>query len=75
MAIMNSALGPMDTANLGITLAHEHVISSSPGIPQEYPELLDQGYKELVLQGLREAKAGGISLKADSQSPFRIYYE
>ena len=33
MALVNSVLGPLDTANLGFTLPHEHLIDSSAGIP------------------------------------------
>lgn len=40
MATVNSVLGPIDTANLGFTLMHEHVCSTSAGIWQTWPELL-----------------------------------
>lgn len=66
MTIVNSVLGPLDTADFGVTLAHEHVFSSSPGIPQVYPELLDNGYKDLIIKGLNEAKAGGIKTLVDA---------
>ena len=39
MATINSALGPMDTADLGFTLPHEHLIDSSAGIRNTYYEL------------------------------------
>jgi phosphotriesterase-related protein len=41
MATINSVLGPIDTAGLGFTLAHEHVLETSAGIPQVYPDLVD----------------------------------
>jgi phosphotriesterase-related protein len=41
-------------------------MSSSPGIPQEYPELLDRGYMTSILKGLKEAKAGGIETIVDA---------
>ena len=42
MAIINSVLGPLDTANLGFTLPHEHLIDSSAGINATYDELLNR---------------------------------
>ena len=39
MATLNSVLGPLDTADLGFTLTHEHVVTASAGILQTYPEL------------------------------------
>ena len=42
MAIINSVLGPMDTADLGFTLSHEHVLVSSAGIQYVYPEFIDR---------------------------------
>ena len=48
MSTVNSVLGPIDTANLGFTLMHEHLINSSAGVPREYPELLRRGFMERV---------------------------
>lgn len=42
MATINSVLGPMDTADMGFTLSHEHVLVSSAGIQQIYPEFIDR---------------------------------
>ena len=54
MAIINSVLGPLDTADLGFTLSHEHVLNSSAGIPQVYPEFVD--VEETVKTGVAELK-------------------
>ena len=61
MATINSVLGPMDTADLGFTLSHEHVIGSSAGIRQVYPEFNDREdtIKEAVKQ-LKEAYGEGL---------------
>jgi phosphotriesterase-related protein len=40
MALVNGVLGPIDSADLGLTLMHEHVFSASAGIWQSWPELL-----------------------------------
>ena len=39
MATINSVLGLLDTADLGFTLPHEHLIDSTAGIRNTYPEL------------------------------------
>ncbi len=59
MTMVNTVLGPIDTSKLGVTLAHEHVLSSNAGIPQNFPEFLEDGYMGHVIEGLNKAKAGG----------------
>ncbi len=66
MTIINSVLGPLDTANLGSTLMHEHIITSSAGIPQDYPELLERDYINHIVDGLDKAKVGGIDTVVDA---------
>ena len=66
MAVINSVLGPLDTKNMGTTLMHEHILSSSIGIPQNYPDILDRGYMKRILSGLKQAKAGGIDTVVDA---------
>ncbi|MFC1977018.1 phosphotriesterase [Chloroflexota bacterium] len=66
MTIINSVLGPLDTAKLGSTLMHEHILSSSVGIPQDYPELLERDYMNHIVEGLTTAKAGGIDTVVDA---------
>jgi phosphotriesterase-related protein len=66
MAIINSVLGPLDTFKMGTTLIHEHILSSSIGIPQYYPEVLDRGYMSIIVRKLKEAKAGGIDTVIDA---------
>ena len=66
MTIINSVLGPLDTANLGSTLMHEHILSSSIGIPQDYPELLERDYMNHIVDGLNKAKSGGIDTVVDA---------
>ena len=61
MATINSVLGPLDTADLGFTLPHEHLIDSSAGIRTSYPELeLRDQALNMALESFNEAKAGGI---------------
>jgi phosphotriesterase-related protein len=62
MPTVNSVLGPLDVANLGFTLTHEHVYTASAGILQTYPELFGD-FDELtaqVVSTLTEARDGGV---------------
>ena len=42
MATIQSATGPVDTADMGFTLMHEHVVVLWPPMYQQYPELFDR---------------------------------
>jgi len=66
MATVNTVLGPLDTARMGVTLAHEHILSSNAGIPENFPELLEEGYIDHIVEGLQKAKAGGIQTVVDA---------
>ena len=61
MATINSVLGPLDTADLGFTLPHEHLIDSSAGIRVSYYELeFRDRALDMALESFNEAKAGGV---------------
>ena len=61
MAIINSVLGEMDTADLGFTLSHEHVLVSSAGIQQIYPEFIDRAATiQRGIADLAAARAEGL---------------
>ncbi|MBI2859065.1 MAG: phosphotriesterase-related protein [Chloroflexi bacterium] len=66
MATVNTVLGPLDTTRLGFTLMHEHLVLSSAGIPQNYPEVLSRRYKDLIVKGLIQAKEGGVNTVVDA---------
>jgi len=66
MAIVNSVLGPLDTAKMGFTLSHEHVIVNSAGIQQAYPEFLDRaGSIRKGIAALRQARSEGVRTIVD----------
>ena len=66
MAIINSVLGPMDTADMGFTLSHEHVLVSSAGIQQIYPEFIDRaGTIARGIADLTAAHAEGLRTIVD----------
>ena len=61
MATINSVLGPMDTAELGFTLSHEHVIVTSAGIQHVYPEFIDRdGTIDRAVSDLKLAYSEGL---------------
>ncbi|MBW1709361.1 MAG: hypothetical protein JRG97_05740 [Deltaproteobacteria bacterium] len=65
MAIINSVLGPLDTADLGFTLMHEHLIVAAAGVYRDYPELLGSNLIDRVVDELKKAKEGGIDTIVD----------
>ncbi len=66
MPKVNSVLGPLDTADMGFTLSHEHVLVSSAGIQQIYPEFIPRN--PIIERGIRDlaaAKAEGVQTIID----------
>ena len=54
MATINSVTGPIDSADLGFTLMHEHVLVAASGLTQSYPDLLGPvSYTHLTLPTIR----------------------
>ena len=39
---VETALGPVATAGLGPTLMHEHIVTRSPGVQENWPHLWDR---------------------------------
>ncbi len=67
MPAIASVTGPVDSADLGYVLAHEHVSAASPGIIRSWPAL-HGGREALVDRGvraLRDAKAAGVDTIVD----------
>ena len=42
MTTVETALGPIATTELGPTLMHEHIVTSSPGVHENWPHLFDR---------------------------------
>src|SRR2546426_12100883 len=64
MPTVNTVLGPVETADLGFTLSHEHVGTNAAGLRHTYPEFLDRtGLLEQSVAAMREAyQAGGRTM-------------
>jgi len=62
---VNTVLGPVDSAELGFTLMHEHLFVAAAGITENYPDLLGKDMMDRVVDGLKKAKAGGVQTVVD----------
>ena len=66
MSVINTVTGPIDSADLGYTLVHEHVTSTSAGLQQTYPEFIDRaGTIEGAVTHLTEAYGEGVRTLVD----------
>jgi phosphotriesterase-related protein len=63
--MVNTVLGPLDTRDLGFTLMHEHVMSQG-AVARNFPELLGPRFLEKIVQGITEAKKGGVNTIVDA---------
>ena len=61
MAKVNTVLGPIDTADLGFTLTHEHVYVAPPKLFEDYPEMFGEKMMDRAVEASAQAKAGGIN--------------
>lgn len=70
MTTVQTALGPIDAAALGVTLSHEHTFIGGGGLWHAYPDLIDWAETERrVLGEFRAAKAGGVDTIIDLSTP------
>src|SRR5262252_8845817 len=67
MALINTVRGPIDTAQLGVTLMHEHVFVLSTEVMQNYPDSWGDEEKRVsdAIKRLNELKAGGVDTIVD----------
>jgi phosphotriesterase-related protein len=68
MASVNTVLGPLDTAKLGFTLMHEHIMAGVGGLYDEYPEIYGPDVMEHIVTVLKRAKEGGIETILDAST-------
>ncbi|HTI76292.1 MAG TPA: phosphotriesterase-related protein [Mycobacterium sp.] len=67
MPNLNTARGAIDTADLGVTLMHEHVFILSPDITENYPEVWGDGAQREAdaITRLNELKSRGVDSIVD----------
>lgn len=64
---VNTVLGPIDAARLGVTLPHEHICASSAGFWQAWPDFFGghKAFIERVVEKLKAAKQEGLDSIVD----------
>ena len=66
MAIIPSVAGPLDTADLGFTLIHEHLRVRSEAVAAQWPHLYDEARElELAIAQVQRAQQRGVRTIAD----------
>ncbi len=65
MPTVNSVSGPIDTADLGFTLMHEHIIVESPGVKENFPILDRKAEIESAAAKLKEAMKRAVKTLVD----------
>jgi phosphotriesterase-related protein len=70
VATVETVLGPVDAAKLGVTLSHEHVLVGMGEDNHHYPWLFDwELTRAKAIRELSEAKAGGVDTMIDLTTP------
>lgn len=70
MTAVQTVTGPVEHTALGVTLAHEHLVLASPGLPEQYPWRYDRNaLVEHAAAELVEAKAAGVGTVVDVSPP------
>src|SRR5436190_21516742 len=66
MTTVETALGPVATTELGPTLMHEHIVTRSPGVHENWPHLFDRdGILALAERKMADLHARGIRAIVD----------
>src|SRR5207247_1961143 len=60
--MVETALGPVATAELGPTLMHEHIVTRSPGVHENWPHLFDRA-AILAIAGRKMADLYGRGIR------------
>jgi phosphotriesterase-related protein len=65
MAVVNSVSGPLDTADLGFTLMHEHIAGGSPGVQANFHIWDRQQEIENAVAKVKDVMARGVNTLVD----------
>src|SRR5271169_4830065 len=67
MSLLNTAQGPVNTTDLGVTLMHEHVFIMTTEIAMNYPEAWGDEDKRVAdaIDRLNELKSRGVDTIVD----------
>lgn len=65
MPTINTVSGPIDTAALGFTLMHEHIMVQSPGVKENFPVFEREEQLQSAAVKLKEVMARGVKTLVD----------
>jgi phosphotriesterase-related protein len=65
MATVNTVSGPIDTADLGFTLMHEHIIVESPGVKENFRIMDREAEIEKAAAKLKDVMGRGVKTLVD----------
>jgi len=65
MPTVNTVSGPIDTADLGFTLMHEHIIIESPGVRENFPIFEREAEIEKAVGKIKDAMSRGVKTLVD----------
>ncbi len=66
MAQIETVSGPVDDSELGLTLAHEHLRTSSESVREQFPHLYDAAHEfERAVDAVRRAQSHGVQTIID----------
>ena len=68
MKEVQTVTGSVSVEEFGFTLMHEHLVTSSMGIPENYPQLYIDGAFDVVVKDLKEMKANGIQTVVEAST-------
>lgn len=65
MPVVNTVSGPADTADLGFTLMHEHIIVQSPGVKENFPIFDRVAEVQKAAAKLKDLQSRGVKTLVD----------
>lgn len=65
MPAVNTVSGPIDTADLGFTLMHEHILTQSPGVKENFPVMDRHAEMESAVAKLKAVMERGVRTLVD----------
>jgi phosphotriesterase-related protein len=65
MPTVNTVSGPVDTADLGFTLMHEHIIVHSPGVKENFPVFDRAAEIDKAAAKLKDVQTRGVTTLVD----------
>lgn len=65
MPTVNTVSGPIDTADLGFTLMHEHIVVQSPGVKENLPVMDRATEIAKAIQKLNDVQSRGVKTMVD----------